>query len=309
MSLEIIASVINLGVAMATPLALASVGEVYNERAGIINLGIEGIMLMGAFIGFHLTYISGNPLYGYLAGIAIGAILGLLLAFMTITLRVNQVIAGMGIYFFGLGLSDFLYRTIYGKEYVSIPKSVQIPIPGLSQIPVLGFGLFTQYPAVYLTYVLIPLLWYMLYNSRWGLSVRSVGENPKAADTMGIDVFRVRYLTLIFGSALAGLAGATLCLEITGVFFENLTFGMGFIAIGLVYFGKWDPLRAWAGTLIFGFTWSISTTLQETFVKAGYPEMTYFLLMLPYIAVIIALIAVSRGAKAPKYLGIPYSRE
>ena len=306
---QMASSVINLGIAMATPLALASLGEVYSERAGMINLGIEGIMLMGAFLGFHFTYVTGNLLVGYLMGIAVGLALGLLLAFMTVTLRVNQVIAGMGIYFFGFGLSDFLYKTLYGKEYVTIHKSIQIPIPGLSGIPVLGEGLFRQYPMVYLSYVLIPLMWYLLYNSRWGLWLRSVGENPKAADTMGVNVFRVKYLALMLGSSLAGLAGAFLCLGITGVFFENLTFGMGFIAIGLVYFGKWDPLRAWAGTLIFGFTWSISTTLQEFFIKAGYPGMTYFLLMLPYIAVIVALIAVSRGARAPKFLGIPYSRE
>jgi len=304
-----IGSVINLGIVMATPLALASVGEVYSERAGIINLGIEGIMLLGAFLGFHITYLTGNILLGYLSGIAVGMVLGLILAFLVVTLRLNQVIAGMGIYFLGFGLSDFIFRTIYGAKHVTIPKSTQVPIPGLSAIPIIGEGLFHQYPMVYLTYIFIPLLWFILYKTKWGLWLRAVGENPKAADTMGVDVFKVKYLALIFGSSLAGLAGAFLCLGVTGVFYENLTFGMGFIAIGLVYFGKWDPLRAWAGTMIFGFTWSISTTLQEYFIKMGRPEMTYFMLMLPYIVTIIALVAVSRGARAPKSLGIPYSRE
>ncbi len=307
--IENIASVINLGIAMATPLALASLGEVYAERAGLINLGIEGIMLMGAFMSFHVTYLTGNPLVGYVSGLAIGVLLGLLLAAITITLRVNQVIAGMGVYFLGFGLSDFLYKTLYGEVYVTISKAPQVAIPGLSNIPVIGQALFNQYPAVYLTYVLIPVMWYLLYRSVAGLSVRSVGENPKAADTMGINVFLVKYLALILGSALAGLAGASLCLEITGVFFENLTFGLGFIAVGLVYFGKWDPLRAWAGALIFGFTWSVSVTLQDVLTKAGHPEMTYFMLMLPYIVIIASLVIMSRGAKPPKYLGVPYTRE
>ncbi len=305
----IYASIINLGIAMATPLAIASAGEVYSERAGIINLGLEGIMLMGSFVSFHLTYITGSLLYGYLGGVFIGALFGFLMGIMVITLRLDQVIAGMGIYFLGFGLSDFLYRTIYGKTYVTISKAPLIPIPWLKNIPVIGFGLFNQYPSVYLTYILIPLLTFLLYRSTFGFAVRSAGENPKAADTMGINIYLVKYLALIFGSSLAGLAGAALCLEITGLFFENLTFGMGFIAVGLVYFGKWDPMKAWAGSLIYGFTWSISVTLQEIVSKAGHTELTYFMLMLPYIVIILSLIAMSRGARAPKFLGKAYTRE
>ena len=304
-----IGSIINLAITMTTPLALASVGEVYVERAGMINLGIEGIMLMGAFSGIHITYLTGNSVYGYLMGVLIGLVLGLLLAILMITFKVNQVIAGMGIYFLGFGLSDFLYETIYGHKYITIPKPSQISLPGLSNIPVIGPGLFIQYPSVYLSYMLIPLMWYLLYRSAVGISLRSVGENPRAADSMGVNVYLVKYLALITGSALAGLAGAALSLEITGLFFENMTFGLGFIAIGLVYFGKWDPIGAWEGSLIFGFTWSISVTLQEVVRSIGHPEMTYFMLVLPYIAIIIGLIAMSRRARAPKQLGIPYRRE
>lgn len=306
---DVIASVINLGIAMATPLALASVGEVYSERSGTINLGVEGIMLMGAIAAFHMTYVTGDLMLGYLAGLAIGVIFGMLFSFMSVTLRLNQVIAGMGIYFLGFGLSDFIYKTLYGKEYVTIQKPPQIPVPGLVNIPIIGQALFDQYPTVYLTYILIPVLWYLLYKSSIGISVRAVGENPKAADTMGVNVFLVKHLTIWFGSALAGLAGAALCLEITGLFFENLTFGLGFIAVGLVYFGKWDPMKAWAGALIYGMTWSISVTLQDPLQKMGHPEMVYFMLMLPYIVIIIALVIMSRGARPPKYLGVPYTRE
>ena len=307
--IDVITSVLNLTIVMATPLALAGVGEVYCERSGVLNLGIEGIMLMAAFLSFYSTYVTGSLLVGYLAGVLIGLALGLLMAFLSITLRVNQVIAGMGIFFLGFGLSDFLYRSIFGEEYVTIEKSVQIPIPGLSDVPVVGGALFNQYPAVYLSYVLIPLLWYMLYRSRWGLSLRAVGENPRAADTLGVNVILVRYLAVLFGSALAGLAGSFLCLGVVGLFYENLTFGMGFIAIGLVYFGRWDPLRTWAGSLVFGLAWSVSTTLQDYFTRMGYPSATYFLLMLPYLVIIAALILASRQARAPAALTIPYTRE
>ncbi len=307
--LETLSSIINLAIAMATPLALAGLGEVYSERSGVLNLGVEGIMLMGAFTAFHFTYLTGNIIVGYITAILIGLALGLLKALLSISLKVNQVIAGMGIYFLGFGLSDFLYRTIYGAEYVTVQKSVQISVPLLSSIPLIGPALFKQYPVIYLTYVLIPLAWFILYRTRWGLALRAVGENPRVADTLGVNVFRVRYLAVLFGSSMAGFAGAFLCLGVVGLFYENLTFGMGFIAIGLVYFGKWDPLRMWAGSLIFGSAWSISTFLQDYFVKAGYPAATYFLLMIPYIVVIVSLVAVSRRARAPAALSIPYTRE
>lgn len=307
--IETVSSMLNLAIAMATPLALAGLGEVYSERSGVLNLGVEGIMLMGAFVSFHFAFLTGSLAVGYVMAILTGLILGLLMSFLSITLRVNQVIAGMGIYFLGFGLSDFLYRTIYGREYVTIAKAAQIPIPVLSEIPVIGPALFKQYPTIYLTYLLIPLAWYVLYKTRWGLSIRSVGENPRVADTLGVNVFHVRYLAVLFGSAMAGFAGAFLCLGVVGLFYENLTFGMGFIAIGLVYFGKWDPLRTWAGSLIFGLSWSISTTLQEYLTRAGYPSATYFLLMIPYIVIILALVTVSRKARAPASVTIPYTRE
>ncbi|RLG46962.1 MAG: ABC transporter permease [Thermoproteota archaeon] len=307
--LDVLTSILNLTLVMATPLALAGVGEVYCERSGVLNLGIEGIMLMAAFLSFYFAYVTGSLLVGYLVAVLVGLAMGLLMAFMSITLRVNQVIAGMGIFFLGFGLSDFLYRSIFGEEYVTIAKSVQVPIPVLSDVPLIGGALFKQYPAVYLSYVAIPLLWYMLYRSRWGLSLRAVGENPRAADTLGVNVVLVRYLAVLFGSAMAGLAGGFLCLGVVGLFFENLTFGMGFIAIGLVYFGRWDPLRTWAGSLVFGLAWSVSTTLQDYFTRMGYPSATYFLLMLPYLVIIAALILASRQARAPAALTIPYTRE
>ena len=307
--LDIITSVLNLTIVMGTPLALAGVGEVYSERSGILNLGLEGVMLMGAFISFYMTKLTGSCLKGYISALLMGVLLGILMAFLTVTLKLNQVISGMGIFFLGFGLSDFLYKAIYGAEHVTISKSTQIPVPALSKIPLLGGIFFNQYPLVYLTYVLIPLMWYMLYKSSWGLSLRAVGENPRAADTLGINVSKVRYLAVILGSALSGLAGGFLCLAVVGLFFENLTFGMGFIAIGLVYFGKWDPLRTWGGSMLFGLSWSVATTLQEYFTGIGHPSATYFLLTIPYLTIIVALILVSRGTKGPAALGQPYIRE
>ncbi len=309
MTPEQISSILNLMVVMATPLAFAGVGELYAERSGILNLGVEGIMLMGAFTSFYVAHETGNLLLAYLAGVAVGLALGLLMAFMSVSMRLNQVIAGMGIYFFGFGLSDFMYKTIYGTEYASIEKAHQIAVPLLSKIPIIGNAFFVQYPSVYLMYVLIPVMWYLLYRSRWGLHLRAVGENPRAADTLGVNVMLIRYLATVLGAALAGLAGAVLCVEITGIFFENLTFGMGFIAIGLVYFGRWDPLRMWAGTMLFGLSWSIAMSLQDYFSRIGKMHWVYFMLMIPYIVVLLALIAVSRKARAPAALSKPYWRE
>ncbi|MEM4947218.1 MAG: ABC transporter permease [Thermosphaera sp.] len=309
MSLELAQSIIGLGLVMSAPVAISSLGEVFSERSGLINLGIDGIMLMSAFVSFHTVFITGNILMGYLLGIATGIMLGLLLGFFTIILRFNQVVAGMGLYFLGFGLSDFLYRALYADKIVFIPKTSTLKIPLLSELPLIGGALFNQYPGVYLMFILTVIMHFILYYTRVGLWVRALGENPRACDVAGINVTSYRLFSLALGSALAGLAGAILCLEITGIFYENLTYGMGFIAIGLAYFGKWDPSRSLLGSLIFGVTWSIGISLQDVFIKIGRPEMTYFMIMLPYLAVLLSLLAISRGARPPASLGKPYYRE
>lgn len=308
MSLELIQSIIGLGLTMSAPVAISSLGEVFGERSGVINLGIDGIMLMSAFVSFHAVFLSGDLLFGYAAGILTGVALGLLLGLFEIILRFNQVVAGMGLYFLGFGLSDFLYRALYANKIIFIPKTPTLRIPVLSEIPVIGRALFNQYPGVYLMFLLTGLFWFIIYNTRIGLWIRALGENPKACDVAGINVTLYRLASLVVSSAMAGLAGTILCLEITGLFYENLTYGMGFIAIGLAYFGKWDPLRSLSGSLIFGISWSLGISLQDVFTKMGRPEMTYFMVMLPYLAVLLSLLAISRGARPPASLGKPYYR-
>jgi len=308
-AVEMFPSIINLAILMSAPIAIASIGETFGQRSGVVNLGLEGIMLISAFFSFHLTYTRGDFLLSYVVAALIGGLIALLHAFLTVTLRLNQTISGMGIYFFGYGLSDFLYKIIYGVEYVSIPKTTPIPIPGLSSIPIVGYGLFTQYPSVYVLYVLLPIAWFVLERTKYGLYTKAVGENPRVADSLGVNVTLYKYVNVFVGGVLAGFAGAALCLDITGLFYENLTLGMGFIAVGLVAFGKWNPLRAFAGSLIFGFTWSISSTLQTYFQRIGLASYVYLLLMLPYLAVVIALVIMSRRAKGPSSLGQPYFRE
>ena len=306
---EMASSIINLAIVMSTPVAIASVGEVFSQRSGVVNLGVEGIMLMGAFLSFHLSYITNNLLLSYIVATAVGTLLALLHAFLTVTLRLDQTISGMGIYFLGFGLSDFLYKVLYGTKYVSISKANPISIPILSSIPIVGYSFFNQYPSVYTLYLLLPAGWFILEKTKYGLYMKAVGENPRVADSLGVNVVLYRYINVAFGGALAGLAGASLCLDITGLFYENLTMGMGFIAVGLVAFGKWSPLRAFAGSLVFGFTWSISSTLQTYFQRIGLASYVYLLLMLPYLAVIAALVVMSRKARGPGSLGQPYYRE
>ncbi len=308
MSLELIQSIVGLGLTMSAPVAISSLGEVFGERSGVINLGIDGIMLMSAFVSFHVVFLSGNLLLGYAAGILTGVVLGLLLGLFEIILRFNQVVAGMGLYFLGFGLSDFLYRALYAGKIIFIPKTPTLRIPILSEIPVIGRALFNQYPGVYLMFLLTGVFWLIIYNTRIGLWIRALGENPKACDVAGINVTLYRLASLVVSSAMAGLAGTILCLEITGLFYENLTYGMGFIAIGLAYFGKWDPLRSLSGSLIFGISWSLGISLQDVFIKMGRPEMTYFMVMLPYLAVLLSLLVISRGARPPASLGKPYYR-
>lgn len=308
MSLELIQSIIGLGLTMSAPVAISSLGEVFGERSGVINLGIDGIMLMSAFMSFHAVFLSGDLLLGYAAGILTGVVLGLLLGLFEVILRFNQVVAGMGLYFLGFGLSDFLYRALYADKIIFIPKTPTLRIPVLSEIPVIGRAFFNQYPGVYLMFLLTGLFWFIIYGTRIGLWIRALGENPKACDVAGINVTLYRLASLVVSSAMAGLAGTILCLEITGLFYENLTYGMGFIAVGLAYFGKWDPLRSLSGSLIFGISWSLGISLQDVFIKMGRPEMTYFMVMLPYLAVLLSLLVISRGARPPASLGKPYYR-
>lgn len=290
----------------AVPILYAALGEVFTERAGILNLGLEGIMLMGALSGFWGAFETGSLWLGLLIAAATGGLMGLLMAFMSVTVKANQVVAGLGITILGSGLSTLLFRLAFGLR--RIPPSIdQFPvwgIPLLKDIPILGEILFEHNIMVYIVFALVGVSWVVLYRTRFGLALRAVGESPDAVDSRGLDVTRLRYASLIIGGALAAVGGAYLPLANLGLFWTQMTAGRGFIAIAVVVFARWDPVRAFWGALVFGGAASLQTSLQT--LEA--PIDSELLLMLPYIATIIVLIGVSRRAEFPGAFAVPYSR-
>jgi simple sugar transport system permease protein len=301
-----IIGILQATIRLATPILLTALGEVFTERAGILNLGLEGVMLMGALAGFLGTYWTNNLWAGVLAAIIVGILFGLLMGFMSVTAKVNQVVAGVGITILGSGLSTLLFRLSFGLRTVppQIPIFKNISIPLLSKIPALGEIFFDHNILVYLALLLVPVTALVLYRTRFGLAVRSVGENPDAADTRGINVDHTRYLALIIGGALAGLGGAYLAIGNLGLFWTNMTSGRGYIAIAVVVFSRWDPFRSLLGALLFGFANALQLTLQT--LNAPIPSEV--LLMLPYVVTIIVLVIISRQAEFPAAYCVPYHR-
>jgi len=302
-----ILGILSASIRLATPILLTALGEVFTERSGILNLGLEGIMLMGALTGFLGAYWTGGNLWvGLLFAFVTGIIFALLMGFMSITAKVNQVVAGLGITILGTGLSTLLYRLSFGLR--SQPPTIKIfpdvPIPLLSNIPGLGQIFFTQNVMVYAALILTPLAGVVLYRTRFGLAVRAVGENPNAVDTRGINVSQIRYLAIMVGGGLAGLGGAYLSIGSLGLFWTQMTAGSGFIAVAVVVFSRWDPLRSLIGALVFGFAGALQLSLQTLHV----PIPSELLLMLPYVITILVLIGVSRRAEFPGAYAIPYHR-
>jgi general nucleoside transport system permease protein len=299
----ILFGILATGVRLATPFLLAALGEMFVQRSGVYNLGIEGIMLLGAFLGFFATLHLGSPFYGILAGLAIGAVLGFLMAVVSVTFKAEQGISGIGLYMFGLGISGLLFR-LYVGGITSIKGLVPVNIPVLCDIPCIGTILFRHNWLVYLVYFLVPVSWFVLYRTNWGLKVRAVGTKPEAADTLGESVDKIRYQCLVLGGAMAGLAGAFLTVGQANMFVDNITAGRGFIAIALVYFGRWSPWGIMAGSLLFSMADSFQSMVQVLGIKFPY-ELA---VMLPYVATIVAL-AVSFGRVwAPAALGRVYER-
>lgn len=311
MNLELITTSFIIGVLaasirLATPILLAALGEIFTERAGILNLGLEGTMLMGALSGFLGAFLTGNLWVGALAGILTGMLFGLLMGFMSITVKANQVVAGLGITILGSGLSTLLFRLSFGLR--TSPPTLDIfpalPIPLLDQIPFIGPVLFEHNVLVYLALIFVPIAAVVLYRTHFGLTIRAVGESPDAVDARGISVSWVRYLSLMIGGALAGLAGSYLVIGNLGLFWTQMTAGRGFIAIAVVVFSKWDPWRALLGAWVFGLASAVQISLQTVRV----PIASELLLMLPYIITIIVLISVSRRAEFPSAFAVPYFR-
>lgn len=293
---------------IATPLAFATLGEMFSERAGVLNLGIEGIMLLSAMTGFTAAYLSGSLWLGIAAAVATGALMGALHGLFTVALGLSQHVCGIGVTLFGTGLAYFLYRLIFGQQ--STPPNIvgfkPVSIPFLSDIPVLGPAVFNQFTLVYMAILAVPISAFILYRTPWGLSVRMVGENPRAADSAGVGVIATRMQAVIIGGALMGLAGAFLTMAQFNAFTFGVVSGRGWVAIALVVFGRWDPWRSAGAALLFAFVDALQLRLQA----AGLGHIPYeAFLMLPFVLTIVAMAFMSRNAVAPSALLKPFRRE
>lgn len=303
-SAAVLIGILASGIRLATPYLYAAIGETFGQRSGVLNLGVEGQMLLGAFAAFYVAFTTGNLWAGMLAAVIIGAVMGLAMAFVTINLQAEQGISGIGFYLFGLGMSALLFQKLLGTvETVSGFSPVNIPV--LSGIPVLGEIFFRQNILVYGAFALVPIGWFVLNKTTLGLKIRAVGENPEAADSLGVSVSRVRYFTIILGGILSGVAGASLSIALLNVFQQNMTSGLGFIAVALVYFGGWRPWGVLLGALLF----SIVNSLQLWVQVLGIPIPSDFAVMMPYVLTILALVVTVQRVRSPSALTKPFERE
>lgn len=292
----------------ATPIALAALSGLYSERSGVVNIGIEGMMLVGAFSSVVFASLTGSLLVGVIAGIITGALLGLLHAVLSIRYLVNQIISGTGIIIFALGITSYLQRSVLNNfPDLNSPGSVisAFPIPGLWRIPVIGPVLFNQSPIIYTLIALIIFTRILMNSTRWGLHIRSVGEHPKAADTLGINVFKIRYICVTISGAIAGLAGSYMSIGAAGRFNEGMTAGKGFLGLAAMIFGNWNSGGAFLGSLIFGFFDSWQEKLS--ILQVGIP--VDLLGMAPYIATMIVLAGIVGRARMPAADGQPYEKQ
>jgi ABC-type uncharacterized transport system permease subunit len=314
--IELITSLLTITLRSGTSLIYATVGETYTERSGILNLGVEGMMLMGAVTSFAAVYYTGSLILGILTAMLVGGALAAIHAFLSITMRANQVVSGLGITLFGSGLASFLGQRL-GPESSSGylvglvgTKFESTAVPVLGKLPIIG-AVFNQDYLTYIVYLLLPLAWYYLYKTRNGLNLRAVGENPQTADAMGINIARVRYFYTIIGGMLVGIGGAHLSLSYAPGWTENITGGRGWIVIALVIFSMWNPARAIWGAILFGGINAVQFRLQAsgTTIPASY------LNMLPYLATVLVLViltwweTLSKRIGAPSALATSYMRE
>jgi ABC-type uncharacterized transport system permease subunit len=303
-SSTVLVGILASGIRLATPYLYAGIGEALGQRSGVLNLGVEGQMLLGAFAAFYLALVTGNLWLGMLAAAVVGAAMGLAMAYVTVNLQAEQGISGIGFYLFGLGMSDLLFQRLLGTvETVSGFAPVYIPV--LSDIPGLGEILFRQNILVYGAFSLVPISWFILNKTTLGLKIRAVGENPQAADSLGVSVSRVRYFTVTLGGMLSGIAGASLSIALLNVFQQNLTSGLGFTAVALVYFGGWRPWGVLLGALLF----SMVNALQLWVQVLGIPIPSDFAVMMPYILTIVALVLTVQRVRSPSALTKPFERE
>ena len=302
----LITSILAITLRAGTSLIYATIGEIYTERSGILNLGLEGMMLMGAVTSFATVYYTGSLGLAVFVAMISGVILSSIHAFLSITMRANQVVSGLSITLFGTGFASFLGQRLgpeeNGRYLIGLigEKFSPIVIPGLSKIPLVG-AFFSQDLLTYIVYLLIPIAWFYMYKTKNGLNLRAVGENPQTADAMGIDVLKTRYLYTIIGGTLVAIGGAHLSLAYAPGWTENITGGRGWIVIALVIFSMWNPSRAIWGALLFGGINAVQFRLQAS----GTNIPASFLNMLPYLATIIALVVMTWIEKYNKKIGAP----
>jgi len=308
---EIIETAIIVGflagaIKLSVPLLLTSLGEIVSERAGVLNLGLEGIMIMGAFAGFLGAAVSGNMWIGFGTGMIAGVGMAFLLPLISETLHGNQIVTGLGIFILGTGLSLLFFRIVFQGTFVPVVEGLgKINIPMLSDVPIIGRIFFQHDVMVYITLLLVPVFYYLIFHTSIGLSIRSVGENPRVAETLGLNVTRIRYYSVMLGGAMAGLGGAYLAIEYAKKFTEGMTAGIGFVALAVVILGRWNPVGALLAALLFAG----ATVLQLRLQAIGVEMAPQFFFMIPYLLTIIVLVVVSRAGGGPEAVGEPYIKE
>lgn len=303
--IDILTSILSGSVILSTPILFSSLGEIYDERAGVLNLGIEAIMSLTAFVALWISYSTGSYWMGTLAAILVGGLVALIHSFACVTIGINQLISGLLIITLADGIANFSYRSLSASVVPIIAPLKPINIPGLSQIPVLGSILFQHNIFVYLAFLFAIIFGFILYKTTWGLKIRGAGENPQACDAAGINVNRMRYLCVILSGVMAGFGGASLTLGYIGLYDRGIAGGRGWIAIIVVILSRWSPYRAILGSLIFGLGYSIASNLIGIGVGVPY----YFLLMLPYIIALIVISFMFKRTKGPAALTVPYRRK
>lgn len=301
----VIVATLASGIRLAVPFLLAALGEMVGQRSGVLNLGVEGVMLLGAFGGYYTVLQTDNVWAGLAVGLGVGLVLGLLTAVISVTLLAEQGISGIGIYLFGLGMSDLLYQRWVGTP-TPIKSFPKVEVPGLSSLPLVGETLFSHNPVVYVALLLVPGALYAINRTTWGANVRAAGENPDAADSLGVSVVAVRYSAVTVGGAMAGAAGAFLAIEL-GIFQQNMTNGQGFIAVALVYFGAWRPIGVLLGSLLYGTAAAMVIQLKTLGVIP--PSASELAAMAPALITVVALVFVARRFTQPAALTQPFQRD
>jgi ABC-type uncharacterized transport system permease subunit len=294
-------------VRMAVPLLLAGLGETFAERSGILNIGMEGIMLVGAMVGFVGSRLTGSPWLGLCCGMLAGVLMASLHAFLTITVVADQVVSGLSINILGLGLSTLAFRALFGLagQAIKAPGFDPIHIPGLSNLPVLGPILFRQQALVYIGLLLVPIAYFVLFRTRFGQQVTAVGEDPRAAESMGVDALRIRYACVLIGGATSGMAGVYLSLGELRGFSELMIAGRGFIAVAVVMFGRWNPVGVLLAALLFGLADALQLHLQAFSITSIPPQL---LQGLPYLVTLLAVVSGIGKGFIPSALCVPYRR-